>query len=194
MLSSSCSIVPLSLSATPSPPCNTAVFFLCIESKSALLRTPLWIPGSFAALSVIVSVYFLFAESQLVGIWYYTGGVGKAKKKVAGPLFQIHWWRVVLDESQAIKNAGTLVAHAAHCLQVLPALPRPPGPSALSVCLSSGLPPWPDRLFVCESICLPACTDSLPGRMSVCLSVYLSVCLVLLLIFPTFILPLGATI
>jgi len=33
-------------------------------------------------------------------------------------LFQIHWWRVVLDESQAIKNAGTLVAHAAHCLQV----------------------------------------------------------------------------
>ncbi|KAL0049899.1 hypothetical protein WJX82_000239 [Trebouxia sp. C0006] len=42
---------------------------------------------------------------------------GKGKKKVAGPLFQIHWWRVVLDESQAIKNAGTLVAHAAHCLQ-----------------------------------------------------------------------------
>ncbi|KAL0027476.1 hypothetical protein WJX77_004115 [Trebouxia sp. C0004] len=41
----------------------------------------------------------------------------KGKKKLAGPLFQIHWWRVVLDESQAIKNAGTLVAHAAHCLQ-----------------------------------------------------------------------------
>ena len=43
----------------------------------------------------------------------------KGKKKIAGPLFQIHWWRVVLDESQAIKNASTLVAHAAHCLQVL---------------------------------------------------------------------------
>ncbi|KAA6420225.1 MAG: hypothetical protein FRX49_09888 [Trebouxia sp. A1-2] len=42
---------------------------------------------------------------------------GTGKKKVAGPLFQIQWWRVVLDESQAIKNGATLVAHAAHCLQ-----------------------------------------------------------------------------
>lgn len=49
-----------------------------------------------------------------------SGGSSKGKKKkVAGPLFQIHWWRVVLDESQAIKNAGTLVAHASHQLQVL---------------------------------------------------------------------------
>lgn len=45
------------------------------------------------------------------------GGGGKGKKGTAGPLFEIWWWRVVLDESQAIKNANTLVAHAAHCLQ-----------------------------------------------------------------------------
>lgn len=43
---------------------------------------------------------------------------GKGKKKAAGPLFQIHWWRVVLDEAQSIKNASTLMAHAAHALQV----------------------------------------------------------------------------
>ena len=57
-----------------------------------------------------------------------TGGVisvcavdadGKVKKKAAGPLFQIHWWRVVLDEAQSIKNASTLMAHAAHALQVV---------------------------------------------------------------------------
>lgn len=46
------------------------------------------------------------------------GADGKGKKKAAGPLFQIHWWRVVLDEAQSIKNASTLMAHAAHALQV----------------------------------------------------------------------------
>ena len=44
----------------------------------------------------------------------------KGKRSAVRPLFQINWWRVVLDESQAIKNANTLVAHAAHHLRVTP--------------------------------------------------------------------------
>lgn len=41
-------------------------------------------------------------------------------------LFQIHWWRVVLDEAQTIKNASTFMAHAAHCLQVHLPVPSQP--------------------------------------------------------------------
>ena len=61
-----------------------------------------------------------------MAIYCIAGGGSKGKKKLAGPLFHIYWWRIVLDESQAIKNANTLVAHAAHCLQVhVPAVNLP---------------------------------------------------------------------
>ncbi len=63
---------------------------------------------------------FLLARLAEHGHGLHTGGkgIGSSKKKSAGPLFQVRWWRVVLDEAQSIKNPRTLAAHAAWSLKV----------------------------------------------------------------------------
>ena len=40
------------------------------------------------------------------------------KSRKSGPLFEVDWHRVVLDEAQTIKNAHTLASHASRCLKV----------------------------------------------------------------------------
>lgn len=65
-----------------------------------------------------------------------------SKKKQAGPLFQVRWWRVVLDEAQSIKNPRTLAAHAAWSLKVSSDLSF-----VLAIsCTTSGQSPCPGNL------------------------------------------------
>lgn len=43
-------------------------------------------------------------------------GGRKRRSKTPGPLFNLHWWRVVLDEAQQVRNSSTTGAHAVACL------------------------------------------------------------------------------
>ena len=45
------------------------------------------------------------------------GGARRRKRRRGGPLFSVHWFRVVLDEAQSIKNSRTLASHASWSLQ-----------------------------------------------------------------------------
>ena len=51
-------------------------------------------------------------------IFFYHAGCTGKKDRRPGPLFEVDWHRVILDEAQSIKNAHTLASHASRCLQV----------------------------------------------------------------------------
>ena len=69
----------------------------------------------------------------------------KRRRRRGGPLFSVHWFRVVLDEAQSIKNRRTLASHASWTLKASPRALRgrraaaPPGDRQPARACSAGV-------------------------------------------------------
>ncbi|BDA41061.1 Helicase-like transcription factor CHR28 [Coccomyxa sp. Obi] len=76
-------------------------------------RSKAWTGQELAKYSVVLTTYATMALEAPARASIKKGD--KARK--AGPLFEVDWHRVVLDEAQTIKNAHTLASHASRCLK-----------------------------------------------------------------------------
>ncbi|CAL8466655.1 g6191 [Coccomyxa elongata] len=76
-------------------------------------RSKAWTGQELAKYSVVLTTYTTMALEGPARASMKKGG----NTRKAGPLFEVDWHRVVLDEAQAIKNAHTLASHASRCLK-----------------------------------------------------------------------------